>query len=116
MGYLQDKPHRAALVAFQEAGNLFSEGLPPAALHRTNQSPYAQVHDDLAAVDRHVGHRSAVVPMHLRRGSPADRTRHGHIPSTGRDHHPAATVPHVLDDQRRQAGKDRPRKGIDIHH
>jgi hypothetical protein len=116
LGYLSDEPHRAALVAFQQTGYLFPEGLPPAALGRAGQSSYAQVDDDLVAVDRHVLHCPVVIPVHLRRRSPAHRTQHGYVPSAGRDHHHAVAVRHVLDEQRRQPGKHRPYKGFDIHH
>jgi hypothetical protein len=74
------------------------------------------VDDDLAAVDRHVRHCPMVIPVHLRRRSSAHRTQHGYIPSAGRDHHRAAALRHVLNDQRRQSGKHRPYKGVDIHH
>jgi hypothetical protein len=43
-------------MALQQFGNLLAEGLPSAAQDRTDQSPYAQVDDDPAAVDRHVRH------------------------------------------------------------
>jgi hypothetical protein len=116
LGYLPDKPHRTTLVALQQSGNLFPEGLPSATPRWADQSPYAQVDDDLAAVDRHVLHRPVVIAVHLRRRSPAHRTQHGCIPSAGRDHHHAAVLRHALNDQRRQPGKHRPYKGIDIHH
>ncbi|MGI5518389.1 hypothetical protein [Streptomyces sp. CA-106131] len=58
--------------------------------------------DDLAAVDRHVRHLPAVVPVHLRRRRPAHRTWHRYIRGVGRDHHCATAVRHVLDDQHRQ--------------
>ncbi len=62
-------------------------------------SPYAQMDDDLAAVDRHVRHGPMVIPVHFRRRRPAHRTWHGYIPSPGRDHHCVAAVRHVLDHQ-----------------
>jgi hypothetical protein len=43
-------------MALQQSGNLLAEGLPSAAQDRTDQPPYAQVDDDLTAVDRHVRH------------------------------------------------------------
>jgi hypothetical protein len=105
LGHLPGKPHRAALMALQQSGNLLAEGLPSAAQDRTDQPPYAQVDDDLAAVDRHVRHRPGVIPVHLRRQRPALGTRHRRIPSASRDHHRVTTVPHVHDDQHRQPGK-----------
>jgi hypothetical protein len=115
LGYLPGKPHRAALMALQQSGNLLAEGLPSAAQDRTDQPPYAQVDDYLAAIDWYVRHRPAVIPVHLRRQRPARRTRHRHIPSASRDHHRVTTVRHVHDDQHRQPGKHRADKGVDIH-
>ncbi|GGT51157.1 hypothetical protein GCM10010207_59340 [Streptomyces atratus] len=103
-------------MALQQSGNLLAEGLPPAARDRADQPPYAQVDDNLAAVDRHVRHRPAVVPVHLRRRSPALRTWHRHIQGAGRDRHRVTAVRHVLDDQHRQPRKHRDHKGVDIHH
>jgi hypothetical protein len=100
MGNLPDKPHRAALMAFQQSGNLFPERLPRAVPSRADQPPDAQADNDLAAIDRHILHRPPVIRVHLRRRSPADRARHGPIPSAGRDHHHAAALRHVLDNQR----------------
>jgi hypothetical protein len=100
MGYLPDEPHRAALMAFQQSGNLFPERPPRAVPSQADQPPYAQADDDLAAIDRHVLHRPLVIPVHLRRSSPADRTQHAHIPSAGRDHNHATALRHVLDNQR----------------
>lgn len=116
LGHLPGKPHSAALMTLQQARNLLAEGLPPAAQDRTDQPPYAQVDDHLAAVDRHVRHRPAVIPVHLRRQRPARGTRHRRIPSASRDHHRVTTVRHVHDDQHRQPGKHRTDKGVDIHH
>lgn len=103
-------------MTLQQPGNLLAEGLPRAAQNRTDQPPYAQVDDDRAAVDRHVPHHAAVVPVHLRRRRSAHRTRHRHIPSAGLDHHDVTAVRHVLDDQHRQPAKHRPHQGVDIHH
>lgn len=66
LGNLPSQPYRAALMALQQSGNLLAEGLPSAAQDRAGQPSYAQVNDDLAAVDRHVRHRPAVIPMGLR--------------------------------------------------
>ena len=72
--------------------------------------------DNLAAVDRHVRHCPMGIPVDLRRRSSAHGTQHGYSPSAGRDHHCAAALRHVLNDQRRQSGKYLPNKGVDIHH
>lgn len=101
-GYLPDKPHRAALVALQQSGNLLPEGPPSTVQGRTDQPPHAQPDDDLTAVNRHVPHCPVVVPVHLRRRSRAHRARHSSIPSADRDHDHAAALRHVLDDQRRR--------------
>lgn len=88
-------------MALQHPGNLLAEGLPPAAEHRTDQPPYAQVNDDPATVDWHVRHRPAVVAVHLRRRRLAHRTRHRDVPGAGLDHNRVAAVRHILDDQQR---------------
>ncbi|UUN30888.1 hypothetical protein [Streptomyces sp. FIT100] len=40
-GHLPGKPHRAALIALQQSGNLLAEGLAPTAQDRTGQPPNA---------------------------------------------------------------------------
>ncbi|MEV6576513.1 hypothetical protein, partial [Streptomyces sp. NPDC051577] len=54
--------------------------------------------------------------MHLRRRQSAHRARHRHIPSAGLDHDHVTAIRHILDDQRRQPGKHRTHKQVDIHH
>jgi hypothetical protein len=51
-------------MALQQAGNLLAEGPPPTAQDRTFQPPYTRMDDDRTAVDRHVRHRPAVIPVH----------------------------------------------------
>jgi SRSO17 transposase len=47
--------------------DVLAEVLPPTGQNQTDQPPYAQLDDDLAAVGRHVRHRPAVIPVHLHR-------------------------------------------------
>jgi hypothetical protein len=102
--YLPGKSHCAALVVLEQSGNLLAEGLPPAAQDRADQPPYTQVDDGLAAVDWHVRHRPAVVPVHLRRRRPAPRIRHRHIRGAG-DHQRVTAVRHIFDGQHPTAPK-----------
>ncbi|GAA3294358.1 hypothetical protein GCM10020295_48020 [Streptomyces cinereospinus] len=86
-------------MAFQEPGNLLSEGLLPAAEDRTDQPPYPHPDDDLPAIDRYIPHRPAVIRVDPPRHHPAHRTGNGNIPGPSRNPHYLATVRHILDDQ-----------------
>ncbi|CAL9328023.1 hypothetical protein SUDANB140_07537 (plasmid) [Streptomyces sp. enrichment culture] len=87
-------------MALQEPGDLFSEGLAPAAQDRADQPSYPHPDYDLPAVDRHVPHCPAVIPVDPRRHHSAQRAGNGNIPGSSSNPDYLATVRHILDDQR----------------
>lgn len=64
-------------MAFQEPGDLLSEGLPTTVPDRADQPSYPHPDHDLSAVDRHIPHRPAVIPVDPSRQHPAQRTGTG---------------------------------------
>lgn len=103
-------------MALQQPGNLLSEGLPPAAQNRTDQPSYPHPDHDLPAVDRHIPHRPAVIPVDPPCHHSAQHAGNGNIPGSSSNPDYLATVHHILDDQRRQPRKDRPYKRVRIMH
>ncbi|GHG06663.1 hypothetical protein GCM10017667_42420 [Streptomyces filamentosus] len=67
-------------MALQEPGDLLSEGLPSAVPDRTDQPSYPHPDHDLPAVDRHIPHRPAVIPVNPSHQHPAQRTGNGNMP------------------------------------
>ncbi|CUM37734.1 hypothetical protein BN2537_4433 [Streptomyces venezuelae] len=103
-------------MALQEHGDLLSEGLSPAAQDRTDQPSHPHPDHDLSAVDRHIPHRPAVIPVDPSRHHPAQRTGNGSVPGPSRNPDYLATVRHILDDQHRQPRKHRSHKRVRIMH